>query len=266
MSSLADNVTGASETEVTVTVSPTVIAKIVPPKKGRRPKTKPYFGAVQEEAVRNFLSATTYDQKNKIYNEYLKHPLNKMVESIIRRYKLYRSGMDYDSIHTDTLSFLITKCDKFKPEKGKKAYSYFGTICKNYLMGSIMKDQKERNRKISYEDISSSLENDEERNSYEMFPDKFEVEKLIKKLIEEIKTFMEENKITDNEHKVGVSLIDVFENFEEIFVAGKGNKFNKNIILYELREMTGLTTKEIRMSLKRYKTIYFTIAPLFRNL
>ena len=174
--------------------------------------------------------------------------------------------MDYESIHTDTLSFLITKCDKFKPEKGKKAYSYFGTICKNYLMGSIMKDTKERNRKISYEDISSSLENDEERNSYEMHTDEFDVSALIKKLISEIKVFMSENKITENEKKVGLSLIDVFENFEEIFVAGKGNKFNKNIILYELREMTGLTTKEIRMSLKRYKTIYFTIAPIFRNL
>ncbi len=232
----------------------------------RKPKSKPYFGAREEEAVRCFLTATTYDQKNKIYNEYLRHPLHKMVESIIRRYKLYRSGMDYESIHTDTLSFLITKCDKFKPEKGKKAYSYFGTICKNYLMGSIMKDTKERNRKISYEDISSSLENDEERNSYEMHTDEFYVSALIKKLISEIKVFMSENKITENEKKVGLSLIDVFENFEEIFVAGKGNKFNKNIILYELREMTGLTTKEIRMSLKRYKTIYFTIAPIFRNL
>ena len=47
----------------------------------------------------------------------------------------------------------MTKVDKFKPDKNKKAYSYFGTICKNYLMGQIIKDQKEQNRKISYEDI-----------------------------------------------------------------------------------------------------------------
>jgi hypothetical protein len=84
-----------------------------------------------------------------------------MISSIIRRYKLYRKDMDFTEIHTDTHSFLITKIDKFKPSKEKKAYSYFGTICKNYLMGQIIKDQKETNRKISYEDISSSLENDE---------------------------------------------------------------------------------------------------------
>ena len=67
--------------------------------------------------------------------------------------------MNYEEIHADTHSFLITKVDKFKPAKNKKAYSYFGTICKNYLMGQIQKDQKDTNRKISYEDISTTLEN-----------------------------------------------------------------------------------------------------------
>ena len=60
--------------------------------------------------------------------------------------------------------------EKFKPAKGKKAYSYFGTICKNYLMGQIMKDNRDRNRKISYEDISSNLEEREDM-SYSMFND-----------------------------------------------------------------------------------------------
>ena len=76
---------------------------------------------------------------------------------------------------------------------------------------------------------------------------------------------MDENKLTDNEEKVGISLIEIFENFDEIFIAGEGNKFNKNVILYQLREMTGLTTKEIRLSLKRYKLIYSVLAQEFRN-
>jgi len=50
--------------------------------------------------------------------------------------------------------------DKFIPARGKKAYSYFGTICKNYLMGQIQKDNKHTNRTISYEDISPTLEED----------------------------------------------------------------------------------------------------------
>jgi len=106
--------------------------------KTKKKKSNNYFDVREEEAVRMFLSADTFYEKNKIYDDYLRKPLDKMIESIIRRYKLYRKGMDFNDIHNDTHSFLITKVDKFKPDKNKKAYSYFGTICKNYLMGQII--------------------------------------------------------------------------------------------------------------------------------
>ena len=131
-------------------------------KKGRKPTQTNYFDVRVELAVLRFLDSNSLEEKNKIYNEFLKKPLDKMISSIIRRYKLYRKDMDFYEIHIDTHSFLMTKIDKFKPSKEKKAYSYFGTICKNYLMGQIIKDQKEINRKISYEDISSDLENNPE--------------------------------------------------------------------------------------------------------
>ena len=223
---------------------------------GRKPLSKQYFGPPQEEAVRIFLTATTWDEKNTVYNDYLRDPLIKMIESIIRRYRLYRPGMEYTDIHGDTLSFLVTKMDKFKPAKGKKAYSYFGTICKNYLMGQIMKDNRDRNRKISYEDISSSIEQNE-KYSYTMFNEELlPIENIMKKLLLDIRAFVSENRLSINEEKIGYCLIDVFENYQTIFIAGKGNKFNKNIILYQLREMSGLTTKEIRSALKPYKLIY----------
>ena len=222
---------------------------------GRKPLTKQYFGPPQELAVRIFLTATTWDEKNMVYNEFLRDPLIKMIDSIIRRYKLYRPNMEFTDIHTDTLSFLVTKMEKFKPSKGKKAYSYFGTICKNYLMGQIMKDNRDRNRKISYEDISYSLEQNE-KFSYTLFDGDVEVETIMSVLLQELKKFTLENRLNVNEEKIGYCLIDVFENYESIFIAGKGNKFNKNIILYQLREMSGLTTKEIRSALKPFKSLY----------
>ena len=98
-----------------------------------------------------------------------------------------------------------------------------------------------------------------------MKDDELGIEILISRLLDKIKTFMSENKLTENEEKVGLSLIEVFENYEEIFIAGSGNKFNKNVILYQLREMTGLTTKEIRNSLTRYKDIYKLVSQAFKN-
>ena len=49
------------------------------------------------------------------------------------------------------------------------------------------------------------------------------------------------------------------------FPSLKGNKFNKNLILLSLREMTGLTTKEIRNALKKYKVIYKSLVDTLRK-
>jgi hypothetical protein len=227
-------------------------------KKGRKPKVNNYFDEREETAVRKFLIAETYEEKNKIYNEFLKEPLDKMISSIIRRYKLYRKDMNYEEIHIDTHSFLMTKIEKFKPSKEKKAYSYFGTICKNYLMGQIMKDQKEMNRKISYEDISSDLSNRSEM-SYSIDNDDLSSETVIKKFLEKLRSNLDELDGNEHEHKLGSAIYDLFENYTSIFPDTNNKKFNKNIILFELREMTNLSTKEIRNSIKKYKKLYFDL-------
>jgi len=227
-------------------------------KKGRKPTTNNYFDEREETAVRSFLVAETQEEKNKIYNEFLKEPLDKMISSIIRRYKLYRRGMNFEEVHTDTHSFLMTKIDKFKPSKEKKAYSYFGTICKNYLMGQIMKDQKEMNRKISYEDISYDLSNRPDF-SYTIDEDDMTSEIIIKKFLEKLKVDLDESIINEDEKKLGSAIYDLFENYSLIFPDSNNNKFNKNIILFELREMTNLSTKEIRISIKKFKKLYFDL-------
>lgn len=187
-----------------------------------------------------------------------------MVESIIRRYKLYRKDYEFQDIHTDTMSFLITKISKFDHTKNHKAYSYFGTICKNYLMGAIQKDVKETNRSVSYDDISSDLE-ENDKHSYVIDDDEIDYKNVVIKFTSEMEDFMESEDLTDNEQKLGYALIEIFTNFEKIFQVGEGNKFNKNLILLSLREMTSLSTKEIRVSLKKFKKLYEGIMIGFIN-
>lgn len=233
-------------------------------KRGRKAQKENYFDVREETAVRNFLTAQTSQEKNKIYNEFLRGPLDKMISSIIRRYKLYRKDMDFEEIHTDTHSFLMTKVDKFKPSKNKKAYSYFGTICKNYLMGQIIKDQKETNRKVSYEDISSTLEERPDL-TYTIDTEVMESDFVISVYTKELKEYIDIEDLNDNEKKLGYALIDLFDNYESIFSSTDNNKFNKNIILLSLREMTNLSTKEIRTSIKKFKKLYIGINTKLKN-
>ena len=221
----------------------------------RKRTQKIYFGEEQEQAVVRYLESESESEKNKIFNEYLREPLIIMVESIIRRYKLYRKDLEFVDIHADTMSFLMTKISKFDHTKNHKAYSYFGTICKNYLMGAIQKDAKETNRSVSYDDISTDLEESLD-HSYVIDDVHIDYKDVIVKFIIQLENFMEEEELTDNEQKLGYALIEIFSNFEKIFQIGDGNKFNKNLILLSLREMTSLSTKEIRVSLKKYKRVY----------
>ncbi len=228
----------------------------------RKRTQKMYFGEEQEQAVVRYLESENEEEKNKIFNEYLREPLRIMVESIIRRYKLYRKDKEFIEIHTDTMSFLMTKISKFDTTKNYKAYSYFGTICKNYLMGAIQKDQKEQNRSVSYEDISSRIE-DRADLSYIIDEEIIDYKDVVNKLTTELEIFVEEQELNENEKKLGYALIEVFSNFEKVFQIGEGNKFNKNLILLSLREMTSLTTKEIRVAMKKYKKLYETLKLAF---
>ncbi len=244
-------------------------------KRGRKPSKDPYFGHVEETAVKEFLSlgglvedpnalegfrwtGTTKDEfrRNEIYRLHLQAPLDKMIESIIRRYKLYSKSMSFEDLHSDTLSFLMIKFHKFKPSKGKKSYSYYGTVCKHYLLGKLIKDDKKLKTLISYEDVAPDLEEDEEY-SYEMDKHDIDLSSLIDDICSSIKEELQSKILTENEIRVGNALISILENWENVF-EGKDatNKYNKNLILYYMREMTSLGTKDIRNAMKRYKTIY----------
>ena len=89
-------------------------------KRGRKRTNEMYFGPDEEEAVVKFLESTNEIERNRIFKESLIKPLDKMIESIIRRYKLYRKGFTFEELHSDTVSFLMTKVHRFESDKGKK--------------------------------------------------------------------------------------------------------------------------------------------------
>ena len=125
-------------------------------------------------------------------------------------------------------------------------------------MGQIIKDQKETNRKVSYEDMSQSIEERPDM-MYRIDEEEIDTTAIISKYLSELRDFIENENLNDNERKLGYALIDLFENYESIFSGADNNKFNKNVILLSLREMTNLSTKEIRSSIKRFKKLYILI-------
>lgn len=227
----------------------------------KKKERKGYFYEKEEQYVKDYISAETAEEKAEIF-ENLRYPITKMVESIIRRYNLYVPDEEFEDTFNDTMSFLMTKIECFNPEKGCKAYSYCGTICKNYLIMRLSKFSKNQKRNVSYENMKDCL-NDDENYSYStdsQYSDT--IGYLISSAAEEIEKIVskkEAYKLSDNEIKVGVALVNLLNNWEDFFDKMGSDKFNKSSILLFLQETTFLTTKEIRGSMKKYKSAYLDI-------
>ncbi len=251
-------------------------------------KVNDYFGEEEEKAVAEFLNSgimipdindpryfTEPDkvnliwsgtsehalQRELIYNRKLKEPLNKMVEYIIKRYKLYREGISFEELHMDTLNNLILKAHKFDSERKFKAYSYYGTIIKRYLIGKLQDDAKIIKKYDDFDDVSSELETKDEYQ-YEIEDHSINIENLINSMVTAIKKEMDSAitsgiYMSNNERILGTTLVDVLENKELITpILGGGNKHDKLAIMEVIITHSGLTVKEVRLAMRRYKTLY----------
>lgn len=233
------------------------------PKKRRTRERKGYFYEREEDAVRRYLVCENETEKNAIFNEILKPAFTKMIESIIRRYKLYVPDEEFQETFDDTISFLMMKIQCFNPNKNYKAYSYCGTICKNYLMGKINQYAKRQDRSSSFdteamqEDLSDNIEYS---YSTDNEPKSMFLTSLTGLTIGKIEQMVNERrkyKLNDSEYKIGKALILILEHWEEIFTQMGSNKFNKSYILLLLKEYTMLSSREIREGMRRFKEHYY---------
>ncbi len=244
-------------------------SEVIKKKRGRKPnpnKKNYYFCEREEKAVVDYLNTNDIVEKNRIFNTILKPAFTKMIESIIRRYNLYPQDEEFNETFDDTISFLMTKLSCFDPTTKYKAYSYCGTICKNYLIYKINKFAKNQKRNVSYDNPFDTIQNDISDNIMYSYNEGDSKNSFLSELtgctVENIEYIIENKdkaKLTENEIKVGKALINLMNNWDELFAQMGSNKFNKSSILLFLKETTMMNTKEIRDSMKVYKKAYYEI-------
>ena len=242
-------------------------------KKRKRKRKNPYFAEREEKAVVDYINTSSVDERHKIYNDILREPFRKMIESILRRYPIYIGNYDIHEVEANALSHLIEQMVKFNPNRitksGKpaKAFSYCQTIVRNFYRDHSKKSYGETKTILSFDDYSSEIINNS-NYIYEIDNDnKSDLEELIEIVVGNIRERLDEDlSLKKNEIIVGEAIINVLNNWDILFLEespeGKinkkiTNKYQKNKILRLLQEQTRLTTKEIRMSMKPFKEIYY---------
>ena len=232
--------------------------------RGKKEKTRSgYFYEKEQTALVDYLNSTDEVEKNKLFNTILYPAFTKMIESIIRRYNLFTPDEEFKETFDDTISFLMSKISHYKPETGYKAYSYCGTICKNYLLWKINQYNKNLKRNDSLENNEGEIGNDL-RYSYDSKLDDTStyLQDLLKAMSSKVKEMIQNEtsyKLKENDIKVGNALIELLENWDDLFARIGTNKFNKSSIILFLQEMTLLSAPEVKSSINKFKSEYYKV-------
>ena len=81
---------------------------------GKKKKKDLYFDSKEEEAVIQYALTNSKVKRNKIYNDILKEPFLKMVQSILRKYPIHVGYYSMEDVEAYALSHLVEQMVKYK--------------------------------------------------------------------------------------------------------------------------------------------------------
>jgi hypothetical protein len=205
--------------------------------KKRKPKGVQYFTQDTENAINEYNTTTDFELKDKIYRERIHYAFFKLTENIIHTFKFYYTEVDnIQDLQHEVITFLLSKIHLFNPAKGAKAFSYFGTIAKRYLIITNTKNYKKRVDKAPIEEIESN-----ENFSYRI--DEGSSQDRLSNFIDEYVTHCTTNIYTlfpkEADAQIADAILELFRKREHIDI------FNKKALYIYIREIIDAKTPKI---------------------
>ncbi len=217
----------------------------------KRKRTKNnYFTKVHEQAIVEYALSSNREEKSKLYVSLIQPAFDEMVNKIIFTYK-FNTLPNIDSLRDDCKVWLTTILDKYDPNKGSKAFSYFSVVTKNWFIHKVKTNSKNLKRNVSYEAIVASGGQDSlgTASDIEEYIDKRIQQEFWRDLLEQIESWNSVN-LKPNEKLVLEAVRVLMHNIEDIEI------FNKKAIYLYLRELTGLNTKQVVNNLNKIREKY----------
>lgn len=204
-----------------------------------------YFTKVHEEAIIKYALSTDRHEKSVLYVTLIQPAFNEMVDKIVFTYK-FTNLPNIEDLKDDCKIWLTTILDKYDVSKGSKAFSYFSVITKNWFIHKVKKNSS--GREVGLEEITQEFEEDNLFiiNNYEESREKSEFWVALWKEMD----IWSRNIKKQNEKNVYDAIKQLISMKEELEI------FNKKAIYLYIRELTGLNTKQIVLSLNKFKNVY----------
>ena len=207
------------------------------PKK-RRPKSKNYFTQETEDYIVKYNNEPDSEVRSKIYETHIHYPFFKLTQNIIHTFKFYHTEVEnLEHLQHEIITFLLTKMHLFDPTRGAKAYSYFGTIVKRWL---ILYNTKNYTKKIKKVDVDI-LTGENSTHTYNIGDDrvKSDLDKYIDLFVDYTTQNILELFPKKNDAQIADAILELFRKRETIEV------FNKKALYIYIREMVDVKTPKI---------------------
>jgi hypothetical protein len=203
----------------------------------KRKKGVQYFTQATEDAIVLYNNTTDFELKSRIYNDSIHYGFFKLTENIIHTFKFYYTEVDnIEDLQHEVITFLLSKIHLFDPSKGAKAFSYFGTIAKRYLILSNQKNYKKRVDTAPVEVLE-----DDENHSYII--DESSHNDRLSYFIDIYTEHCSQNifKLFPKEYdaKIADAILELFRNRENLDI------FNKKALYIYIREIIDVKTPKI---------------------
>ena len=216
-------------------------------RKRKKKTSREYFTQETEDAIVKYIESTDELEKNRLFEEHINYSLHKLVENIIHTFKFYYTEVDnVEDLKHEVVVFLLEKFHRYHRNLGK-AYSFFGTIAKRYLIVYNENNYKKLKSKAELEDV------DEDKRVYNEIlnqnSDK-ELLKFVNTYIKHVGTHMEKIFPSETDQSIAIAVMEIFKRRENLDV------FNKQQFYFYIREITGQNTPAITKVMKELKRTY----------
>ena len=213
----------------------------------RKRNANHYFTSVHEQAIIAYAGTLCKDERTKLYIDFIQPAFNEMVDKIVFTYK-FTTLPNCDSLRNECKVWLVTILDKYDPNKGSKAFSYFSVITKNWFIHRVKQQQKRNSREVDLDNVPKRYE-EEYLSTNQSYISERTQQEFWTSFYNEIKSW-DEDQMKENDLKVYKAIMILFESKDDIEI------FNKKAIYLYLREITNLNTKQIVNSLKKFRKRY----------
>ena len=210
----------------------------MPAPRKRRKKSRNYFTQETEDAIVLYNNTADPEVRSKIYDRDIHYAFFKLTENIIHTFKFYHTEVsNLEHLQHEIITFLLSKMHLFDPTKGAKAYSYFGTIVKRWL---ILYNTKNYNKKIKKVDVDVlTKENSTYVYSQDSGSYKDDLNKYIDIFVKHVSDNIYELFPKKNDAQIADAILELFRKRENLEV------FNKKALYIYIREMVEVKTPKI---------------------